>query len=395
MNAEQILKIVPDDILDQISYETGADNFVKKLKGKIVFKLFIYAVLNCKGISLRILEAIIASERFCFLFNNAERIRVKHSGIAARLANMDYGYFEKIFNYLINSKKIDQIFFAKTKINIRKIDSTIVTLSEKLLRLGVNNHGKKELKYSVEINQGIPVNILFFKDNKYASEDVALPELLKKDSLKNNLNIFIFDRGIQKKDTFVKLAKSKIYFVSRLTNQKYLVSSELALTSKELESKVAESKTPESKATKSASTLKLVSDQIINFKNSKELIDQNFRLITGEIDNKKMQFITNIDFLSALEITELYKSRWEIETFFKFIKQELNFSHLISRSENGIKSVMYLTMITAILLTIYKKKSSKVISWAVAKIKFLDELESQIMREWYKEIHREFKPSAL
>ena len=162
-----------------------------------------------------------------------------------------------------------------------------------------------------------------------------------------------------------------------------------------MESKVAESKTPESKATKSASTLKLVSDQIINFKNSKELIDQNFRLITGEIDNKKMQFITNIDFLSALEITELYKSRWEIETFFKFIKQELNFSHLISRSENGIKSVMYLTMITAILLTIYKKKSSKVISWAVAKIKFLDELESQIMREWYKEIHREFKPSAL
>jgi len=41
MNAEQIIKIIPDHILDQIVLENGADNFVKKLKGKIVFKLFI------------------------------------------------------------------------------------------------------------------------------------------------------------------------------------------------------------------------------------------------------------------------------------------------------------------------------------------------------------------
>ena len=191
------------------------------------------------------------------------------------------------------------------------------------------------------------------------------------------MNIFIFDRGIRKRATLVELSKSKTYFISRLNSQKYLIESELTLT---------ETATP---------TLNITSDQIIKFKNSDELIDQNFRLITGEVDNKKMQFITNVDFLEAAEITDLYKSRWEIETFFKFIKQELNFSHLISRNENGIKSVMYLTMITAILLTIYKKKSGKIISWAVAKIKFLDELESKIMHKWHDEISQSFKPPNL
>lgn len=374
MNAEKIFKIIPDYILDQIALEMGADNFVKKLKGALVFKLFIYAILNCKTVSLRILEAIFVSEKFCNLFNNNIKGKIKHSGIGKRLSSIDSHYFERIFNYLITSKEVDQIFFSKVKINIRKIDSTIVSLSSKLLRLGVANKDKREIKYSVEINQGIPVNILFFKDNKYASEDVALPELLKIKPLTKSLNIFIFDRGIQKRATFVELSRAKTYFISRLNTQKYLIENELT---------VIEATT---------STLDITSDQIIKFKNSREIIDQNFRLITGEIDNKKIQFLTNVDFLEAAEITELYKSRWEIETFFKFIKQELNFSHLISRSENGIKSLMYLTMIAALLLTIYKKKSRKTISWAVAKIKFLDELESQIMRQWHNEISQSFKP---
>mgnify|MGYP000198951307 FL=1 len=50
----------------------------------------------------------------------------------------------------------------------------------------------------------------------------------------------------------------------------------------------------------------------------------------------------NADY-SATEIAELYKRRWEIEVFFKFIKQHLDFSHLLSRNENGMKVEMYMT----------------------------------------------------
>jgi len=159
LNAEQVIGLVPDELLDNLSSETGVDYCVKKLKGKIIFKLFLYAILNSKSISLRMLQAIYNSDKFKNLFDLGKQ-KIKHSGIADRLTNINYQYFEKIFRYLIDSHQVDEIIFANKKVNVRKIDSTIVTLSSKLLKIGMdNNPGKKNLKYTVEINQGIPVNL--------------------------------------------------------------------------------------------------------------------------------------------------------------------------------------------------------------------------------------------
>lgn len=369
MNALEVIDLIPDKLLDELALESEVDFSVKKLRGKIIFKLFLYAVLSGRNVSLRILEAIFKSERFRALFNLGKST-IKHSGIGMRLMNIDFHYFENIFQYLVDSKQVDEIIFSNKKINIRKIDSTIVVLSSKLLKFGMdNNVGQKNLKYSVEINQGIPVNIAFFKEQAYISEDKALPEIIKKRPIKTGLNIAVFDRGIHRKETFTELAKDKIYFISRLTNQKYTVIKDLPI---------------EEKLTAS---LEIIADQIVKFSINGKLIDQEIRLVTGlnRETKERIAFVTDVDFLSAVEISELYKSRWEIETFFKFIKQELNFSHLLSRNENGIKVLMYLTMIAAILLTIYKKVN-KVVGWAVTKIKFLDELETSILREWNPKI---------
>ena len=73
-------------------------------------------------------------------------------------------------------------------------------------------------------------------------------------------------------------------------------------------------------------------------------------------DGETISFITNLKKMNSKEISEIYKSRWQIEIFFKFIKQHLNFSHLLNRTENGIKVVMYVTMTAAILLAHYKKQ---------------------------------------
>lgn len=369
ISAEEVIDLVPNELLDRLTTETGVDYSVKKLHGKVIFKLFLYALLNSKTISLRILEAIYNSEKFKNLFNISNDI-IKHSGIGFRLSTINYHYFKNIFNHLVNSHQVDEIIFADKRINIRKIDSTILTLSSKLLQVGLDNNPEtKTLKFGVEINQGIPVNIMFFKGQKYLSEDNALPELIKNETIKKCLNIAIFDRGVQRKQSFVDFNKKHIYFISRLSAQKYVVMQDLPLTKTE---------TP---------ALTLISDQIVKFSCKKETIKQTFRVIMGRSKktNQIISFITNIDFLTADEIVELYRSRWEVETFFKFIKQELNFKHLLSRTENGIKVVMYLTMIAAILLTIYKKVN-KVIGWAVAKIKFLDELESGIMHSWHLEM---------
>lgn len=190
---------------------------------------------------------------------------------------------------------------------------------------------------------------------------------------KKALNIAIFDRDVQRKQNFVDFHTHGIFFISRLSTQKVRVIEEHSLSERETRA------------------LTLVSDQVIVFANNegmnKETAATPFRLITGtsKETGKEIQFLTNVFTLSAGEIAELYKSRWEIETFFRFIKQELGFKHLLSRTENGIKAVMYMTMIVAILLTLYKKLNT-IVGRAVAKIKFIDEIESWIMHDWQREV---------
>ena len=284
------------------------------------------------------------------------------------------------FNLLIASPKLEAVMFDRKKIVASKIDSTIVTLSSKLLKFGLDdNPGYKTLKFGVSIRASIPVNIMLFEGQKYLSEDNALPKLILDNKQKKALNICIFDRGIQRKQNFADFSKNNISFVSRLSTQKITVLKDQSFE---------ETETP---------TLTITNDQIIRFASDEHMTEEGatteFRLITGMTKDTKqeMKFLTNVLFLSAVEISELYKSRWEIETFFKFIKQEMNFSHLLSRSENGIKVIMYLTMIAAILLTLYKKMN-QIMGWAVAKLLFLNELDIAMVNEWKDEMRLAYSP---
>jgi len=371
--AEDIIGLVPDELLDKLTLETGVDYSVKKLHGKSVFKLFLFAFLTGGGVSLRILATIFKSERFKNLFNIPAKA-VKHSALGMRLANIDCGYFARIFEHLLASPKLEAVTFDRKKVSVSKIDTTIVTLSSKLLKFGLDdNPGVKTLKFGVELRAGIPVNLLLFQGQEYLSEDNALPKLILAQKQKKAVNIAIFDRGVQRKQNFADFQKAGIYFLSRLSAQKVRVIKKLPLTERQ------------------TSTLTILSDQIIKFASSENLRPEDaqaeFRLVIGKNKDtkQKIHFLTNVHFLSAAEIAELYKSRWEIETFFKFIKQQLNFSHLLSRSINGVKAMMYLTMIAAILLTLYKKLNN-IMGWAVAKIQFLDELYVEVTTAWRYEL---------
>jgi IS4 transposase len=82
----------------------------------------------------------------------------------------------------------------------------------------------------------------------------------------------------------------------------------------------------------------------------------------------------------AYLIASWYKQRWEIEVFFKFIKQHLNTKLLVSRNENGIKVMLYMTMILAILIIAYKKLN-KLKGFKIPKLKFELELENELIKE--------------
>ena len=83
-------------------------------------------------------------------------------------------------------------------------------------------------------------------------------------------------------------------------------------------------------------------------------------------------FITNDFELRPKEIANAYRRRWDIEVFFRFIKQELNASHLISLNKNGIEVIFYMTLITAMLVLIYKRANN--VGYKTAKRRFAMEI---------------------
>src|SRR5690606_14978538 len=91
-----------------------------------------------------------------------------------------------------------------------------------------------------------------------------------------------------------------------------------------------------------------------------EKVETLFRLVVirNQKTNKEFWFLTNEFKLSAKEISDYYRKRWDIEVFFRFLKQELNLSHLVSMNKNGIEVMVYMTMIAAMLLLIYKKANN-------------------------------------
>jgi len=72
----------------------------------------------------------------------------------------------------------------------------------------------------------------------------------------------------------------------------------------------------------------------------------------------RILLITNNFTASALEICGYYRHRWDIEVFYKFLKQNLSMSHLISSSENGLSIILYMMLIVATLVMIFEKLNS-------------------------------------
>ena len=71
---------------------------------------------------------------------------------------------------------------------------------------------------------------------------------------------------------------------------------------------------------------------------------------------KTLVFLTNNTTLPALTISALYKSRWQVELFFKWIKQHLRIKRFLGTSENAVKTQIWCAVSTCVLIAIVKKK---------------------------------------
>jgi len=75
-----------------------------------------------------------------------------------------------------------------------------------------------------------------------------------------------------------------------------------------------------------------------------------------EIQGRTLVFITNNFALPAETIAALYKARWEIELFFKWIKQNLRVKTFYGTSPNAVKTQIWIAMIVYLMLAILKER---------------------------------------
>jgi hypothetical protein len=103
----------------------------------------------------------------------------------------------------------------------------------------------------------------------------------------------------------------------------------------------------------------LIYDQIVIPKTeySRQKYPHQLRLIRyRDSDNRTYTFITNHMKLPALTICELYRQRWQIELFFKWIKQHLRIKSFFGRSENAVKTQVWTAVSVYVLVAIIRKR---------------------------------------
>ncbi len=155
MRVNQILALIPDDVLNDLANDTGVNKYSKKLQGQLLFKLLIYTILNFKDNSLRKIETAYESIGFRLLYAGVLKGKISFSSISERLNTINSDYFKKLY---FSCLEIYSPYFKDT--TILCFDSTIVSLSSKLLKVGycINPNSAIEL-----LNRITNCNSCFYK----------------------------------------------------------------------------------------------------------------------------------------------------------------------------------------------------------------------------------------
>ena len=396
VSAPSVLRMIPDDLLAKIASDTKVDYCAKVLKGERLFYLLVYAFLCADRLSQRKLETVFSSQQFKSLFNYSVDMKVSRSSISTRLSAINLDFFEQAYELIYG--KFSALYTEKEvrNLNLIRVDSSMVAETCNKLKegftVGRKGEGKadrKQITYTMAYDGFAAKLAEVFSKPTYLSEDKAMPTLLerliKKD--KAHRNLYVLDRGLMALDNYKKVAQSEAVFIGRInTNRKMKVVR--SLMTKDTD--------------RDLGNLELMDDVIVHLYNNKHEEDnQEFRVVKAKFkvpkdttrkspsgsNRKKVEdevfFITNVTNepgqlqLTPQEIAEAYRRRWDIEVFYRFLKQNLSFSHFLSTSENGIKVILYMTLITAMLIMIYKRQNG--IGFEEAKFCFKMQLEDWII----------------
>ena len=103
-----------------------------------------------------------------------------------------------------------------------------------------------------------------------------------------------------------------------------------------------------------------------------------------------LEFITNAHHLDALTIAALYKERWQIETFFRSLKQLLKIKTFVGTNENAVRTQIWTALIAMLILRYLKLRAS--FNWSLSNLLALLRQQLFVHRELWAWINKPFEP---
>lgn len=264
------------------------------------------------------------------------------SGLSAANKRIPYTVYKEVYEELSSRVKSPLTFsrlsgrFGEFKI----FDATYLRLSLKLVPWGKKQNRrdqKGQMLASFRIDEGGRIPNAVVIDSHPTHCESHFEKLI--DWTKSGFT-YLFDRGYRCIATLVKIHHSGNSFISRWNKIIHIsVVQELLFS-------------PERRG-----ALEILRDQRVRLGEGKRKSGPLFRLITAIVHDGKdaiiLHILTNRFDLCAFDVVEIYRHRWQIETFFKWLKSCLKLNHFITYSENGVYAQIYIALILNLLLAIY------------------------------------------
>jgi len=323
----ELLKLVPRHQFDTIVKSHGGDRYVKRFNCWQQFTTLLYAQAADKDSLREIEQGMQVNDPRLYHLGLTP---VKRSTLSDANRNRPSEIFQVLFYKLVERcQTLTPKHKFKFKNPLYNWDATLISLCLSLFPWSKLGQTKGALKLHVQLNHGGHIPDFIVASPAFNHESMVVKRSFKitADS------IYCFDRGYWDYSLFRRIHNAKAFFVTRTKEtMKYTVTGQ------------------------HSNTLKngVLSDEIIQLTNDqyqKELrLVRYFDNESGEL----FEFLTNNFHLSASTIAKIYQARWQIEAFFKWVKQNLKIKTFLGTNQNAVLSQIWVAMCYFLLLAYIK-----------------------------------------
>ena len=332
----QVMEFIPWTSFARIVQRHGGNSGVRALSCAEQFRAMAFAQLTWRE-SLRDIESCLSANA-SKLYAMGFRSTVRRSTLADANESRDWRIWSDLAALLIRrARKLyagDSVLGVDLDNTVYALDSSTIDLCLSLFAWAPFRSTKAAIKLHtlLDLRGAIPA-FIHISDGKL--HDVNVLDMLAFEAGA----FYVMDRGYVDFARLFALHQAGAFFVTR-------------------------AKSPmDARRVYSAATDRctgVISDQqvMLNGYYSASKYPEHFRRIRFKDpeSGKTLIFLTNNTTLPALTIAALYKSRWQVELFFKWIKQHLRIKHFLGNSENAVKTQVWCAVATYVLIAIVKKE---------------------------------------